>query len=42
VSHTSARAAAEVLERAQLIQSQDSAWIVSSGLLREWLSDAYD
>ncbi|HEY8755195.1 MAG TPA: hypothetical protein VIN65_02440 [Candidatus Dormibacteraeota bacterium] len=42
VSHTSARAAAEVLERAQLIQSQDGAWVVSSGLLSEWLSGDYD
>lgn len=42
VSHTSARAAAEVLERAQLIQSQDGVWIVSSGLLCEWVTGAYD
>jgi hypothetical protein len=31
-----------VLERAQLIQSQGGAWVVSSGLLREWLSGDYD
>jgi hypothetical protein len=42
VSHTSARAAAEVLQRAQLIQQEDGVWILSSGLLREWLSGDYD
>jgi hypothetical protein len=39
VSHTAARKAGDVIQRAELIHRHEGRWVISNGLFKEWLLD---